>query len=79
MDNNRGVKIYLDQGVVSSVRDEVRWNLEDRHISTLVLKKRSYEEVTYSYLVDRISRKIKIDVAATKIQLSYFLLVMDHI
>ena len=59
--------------------NEVRWNRKDRHISTLVLKKRSYEEATYSYLVDRISKEIKIDVASTRIQLSYFMFVMDHI
>ncbi|WZY98779.1 hypothetical protein YC2023_071108 [Brassica napus] len=30
MDNNRGVKIYLDQGVVSSVRDENKQENKDR-------------------------------------------------
>lgn len=57
MDNSRNVMIYFDHGgTYSDVGDEVRWNLKDQHISTLVLK-RSYEEVTYSHLVDRIAGK----------------------
>ncbi|CAF2054552.1 unnamed protein product, partial [Brassica oleracea var. botrytis] len=78
MDNNRRVVIYFDQGgSYSDVGDEVRWKRKDRHISTLVFTMRSDEEVTYSQLVDRVCRKMKIDVASSKIQLSYFPFGMD--
>uniref|UniRef100_A0A0D3E0E8 DYW domain-containing protein n=1 Tax=Brassica oleracea var. oleracea TaxID=109376 RepID=A0A0D3E0E8_BRAOL len=78
MDNNRRVVIYFDQGgSYSDVGDEVRWKRKDRHISTLVFTMRSDEEVTYSQLVDRVCRKMKIDVALSKIQLSYFPFGMD--
>ncbi|KAF8114128.1 hypothetical protein N665_0041s0017 [Sinapis alba] len=49
----------------------------DRNIPTLVMKGR-YEEITYSHLVARICKKINIDIAATKLQLSYFPLVVDN-
>ena len=78
MDNNRRVVIYFDQGgSYSDVGDEVRWKRKDRHISTLVFTMRSDEEVTYSQLVDRVCRKMKIDVASSRIQLSYFPFGMD--
>ncbi|KAF8117437.1 hypothetical protein N665_0010s0014 [Sinapis alba] len=78
MDNSQNVVIYFEYGgIYSDVGDEVRWNRKDQHISTLVLK-RSYEEVTYSHLVDRIGMKMKINVGAIKVQMSHFQLVMDH-
>ncbi|XP_048605098.1 uncharacterized protein LOC106436306 [Brassica napus] len=64
MDSNGSVVIHFEHGV-------------DRHISTLVMKGR-YEEITYSHLVDRIGKKLKIDVDATKLQLSYFPLVLNN-
>ena len=64
MDSSGVVVIHFDHG-------------GDRHISTLVIKGR-YEEITYSHLVDRICKKMNIDVAATKLQLSYFPLVVDN-
>ncbi|KAL0699890.1 hypothetical protein Bca4012_056012 [Brassica carinata] len=64
MDSNGSVVIHFEHGV-------------DRHISTLVMKGR-YEEITYSHLVDRIGKKVKINVAATKLQLSYFPLVLNN-
>ncbi|KAL0833276.1 hypothetical protein Bca101_085165 [Brassica carinata] len=64
MDSSGAVVIHFDHG-------------GDRHISTLVIKGR-YEEITYSHLVDRICKKMNIDVAATKLQLSYFPLVVDN-
>nr|VDD12783.1 unnamed protein product [Brassica oleracea] len=64
MDSKGSVVIHFEHGV-------------DRQISTLVMKGR-YEEITYSHLVDRIGKKLKIDVAATKLQLSYFPLVLNN-
>ncbi|WZZ54116.1 uncharacterized protein LOC106436304 [Brassica napus] len=64
MDSKGSVVIHFEHGV-------------DRQISTLVMKGR-YEEITYSHLVDRIGKKLKIDVAATKFQLSYFPLVLNN-
>ncbi|KAF8106006.1 hypothetical protein N665_0149s0035, partial [Sinapis alba] len=64
MDSSGAVVIHFDHG-------------RDQNISTLVMKGR-YEEITYSHLVDRICKKMNIDVAATKLQLSYFPLVVDN-
>ena len=64
MDSRGAVIIHFDHG-------------EDQHIFTIVMKGR-YEEITYSHLIDKICKKMKIDVAATKLQLSYFPLVVDN-
>lgn len=64
MDSNGSVVIHFEHG-------------EEQHISTLVMKGR-YEEITYSQLVDRIAKKMKIDVVETKLQLSYFPLVLNN-
>ena len=64
MDSNGSVVIHFEHG-------------EEQHISTLVMKGR-YEEITYSQLVDRIAKKMKIDVVGTKLQLSYFPLVLNN-
>ncbi|WZZ10651.1 hypothetical protein YC2023_096572 [Brassica napus] len=64
MDGTGAVVIHFDHG-------------GDKNIYTLVMRGK-YEEITYSRLVDRIGKKMNIDVAATKLQLSYYPLVVDN-
>lgn len=63
--------IYFDYKEYYSKTGE-RWiPTKDRRLYSLLFKALSVEEITYSMLVDRICKKVKIDEATTKMKLSY--------
>lgn len=77
MDDIRGIVIHFDYGgYYSDEGEDVRWNRKNRNICSLVMKG-TLEEVTYSRLVERIGKKIKVDQSTTKLDLSYIPLIVD--
>lgn len=78
MKDSRCTIIRFDYGgCYSKNGDDVRWNPKEDQIYTLVMKG-SFEEFTYSVLVDRICKKIRVDEATTTmLKLSYVPLLED--
>lgn len=77
MDDIRGVVIHFDYGgYYSEEGEDVRWNQKNRNVYSLVMKG-TLEDVTYSQLVERIGKKIKVDESTMKLDLSYIPLIVD--